>query len=606
MAAIPPLLIRIKALDKTKKAFAGITTSFKSVSAGVLNMRSALALTAGAAGVGLLVRSSLNATDQLAKTAAKIGTTTEALSALQYAGKLTGVETQTMNMALQRFTRRTAEAAMGTGEAKGAIRELGINARELVQMPLDERMLVLADAFQGVTNESDRLRLAFKLFDSEGAALVNTLGQGREGLSEMLGEARALGVVMSSGAAKGVEDANDALFRMQSLFGGVVKQVVAAMAPAIAALADLMTQKVLSSFDDTEEGVQGFAKALAVDMIDGIIKAVKGFQSLINGLIATANELLIVKSRLTGLFTPDDQKSAEQLAVRITDISDKIKFQQNLLENGNNRQKRNAKKRLEDLNAEKTALRQLLMEALKAGKVDLIQGSNFGAGLVNILEGVKEQIGSTVESMGELDNATGTTTPSAFEAFSTSLNAARSQIYDFDADAQKAALSFEGAFTDSFMSAVTGAKNFGDAMKGLAKTVVDSLLKMFIQYQITKPLFDALTGGGGSGGGLLGSIGKALGFRANGGPVTGGQPYVVGERGPELFVPSSGGTVVPNNALGGGGVTVVQNINVTTGVQQTVRAEIANLLPQISNAAKSAVADARLRGGGFSKAMVGA
>ncbi len=91
-----------------------------------------------------------------------------------------------------------------------------------------------------------------------------------------------------------------------------------------------------------------------------------------------------------------------------------------------------------------------------------------------------------------------------------------------------------------------------------------------------------------------------------GGPVAGGRPYLVGERGPELMVPSSNGTVVPNNALGGGGVTVVQNINVTTGVQQTVRAEIANLLPQISNAAKSAVADARMRGGGFSKAMVGA
>ena len=94
-------------------------------------------------------------------------------------------------------------------------------------------------------------------------------------------------------------------------------------------------------------------------------------------------------------------------------------------------------------------------------------------------------------------------------------------------------------------------------------------------------------------------------FRARGGPVTGGRPYIVGERGPELMVPAGNGTVVPNNALGGGGVTVVQNINVTTGVQQTVRAEIANLLPQISNAAKAAVADARMRGGGFSKAMAG-
>ena len=87
---------------------------------------------------------------------------------------------------------------------------------------------------------------------------------------------------------------------------------------------------------------------------------------------------------------------------------------------------------------------------------------------------------------------------------------------------------------------------------------------------------------------------------------TGNTPYMVGEKGPELFIPSTTGRVVPNNQLGGSGVTVVQNINVTTGVRQTVRAEIANLLPQISNAAKSAVADARMRGGGFSKAMVGA
>lgn len=46
--------------------------------------------------------------------------------------------------------------------------------------------------------------------------------------------------------------------------------------------------------------------------------------------------------------------------------------------------------------------------------------------------------------------------------------------------------------------------------------------------------------------------------RASGGPVTGGMPYLVGERGPELFLPSSNGSIVPNNALGG---TTVININ---------------------------------------------
>jgi hypothetical protein len=53
-------------------------------------------------------------------------------------------------------------------------------------------------------------------------------------------------------------------------------------------------------------------------------------------------------------------------------------------------------------------------------------------------------------------------------------------------------------------------------------------------------------------------------------------------------------------------IVVNQTINVTTGVQQTVRAEIVQLMPQIAQAAKGAVADARLRGGNFSKAMGGA
>jgi hypothetical protein len=55
----------------------------------------------------------------------------------------------------------------------------------------------------------------------------------------------------------------------------------------------------------------------------------------------------------------------------------------------------------------------------------------------------------------------------------------------------------------------------------------------------------------------------------------------------------------------GGGVTVVQNINISTGVAQTVRAEVLNLMPQIQEATKAAVANSRQRGGSFSKAMAG-
>ena len=159
----------------------------------------------------------------------------------------------------------------------------------------------------------------------------------------------------------------------------------------------------------------------------------------------------------------------------------------------------------------------------------------------------------------------------------------------------------ESSLTQGFTDAITGAKSFGDAMKNMARLVVDALMKMFVQYMIVQPMLNAL-------GGALGlptttsPTGKAIG-----GSVQSGQPYMVGERGPEMFVPNQSGSIVSNGNMGGGsGVVVNQTINVTTGIQSTVRAEIASLMPQIAQAAKGAVADARVRGGNFSRAMVGA
>jgi hypothetical protein len=102
---------------------------------------------------------------------------------------------------------------------------------------------------------------------------------------------------------------------------------------------------------------------------------------------------------------------------------------------------------------------------------------------------------------------------------------------------------------------------------------------------------------------VMGFVGNAFpslapfvsGARAMGGPVTGGKAYLVGERGPELVVPSRNSQVVPNNQMGGGGVVINQTINVSTGVQQTVRAEIKSLMPQIADSAKAAVFDAQRR-----------
>ena len=87
-----------------------------------------------------------------------------------------------------------------------------------------------------------------------------------------------------------------------------------------------------------------------------------------------------------------------------------------------------------------------------------------------------------------------------------------------------------------------------------------------------------------------------------------GVPTLVGERGPELIVPSSTGTIMNNmntkNAGGGGVATIVnQTINVSAGVSQTVRAEMMSLLPRFKQDTMSAVVDAKRRGGSFGQAF---
>jgi len=604
--------ITISALDKTKKGFGSATKGLKAVAGAVLNAKTAIVGLVGAAGFGALIVSSLRATDTLSKTAQKIGTTTEALGALRYAADLTGVSTQTMDMALQRFTRRTAEAAKGTGEAKGAIKELGLNARELNRMPLDERMIVLADAFQDVKSESDRLRLAFKLFDSEGAALVNTLSQGSDGLKAMLGEAKALGLAMSTNAASGVEDANDAITKLLSLGRGVRDQFTAALAPAIESVVTSLTE-FFEAIAKDEGGVEKWAQGLAKGFLRSIATIVR---SLDTGLTAMAS-FVSSADEFFGAFEKRAQTSrVDHLKKQISELGQEIV---NLQKGGAlsmadillGRDLESKSRQFEDLVYQGILAEQKLQEM---GKPIANNGlSEFFDETLAQIEKLQEAIGADSQGTNPLLGKTEENLNSVQQAFKDW----KETVKDTDEIVRSFTTNALDGMTDALTAGITGAASFADAMKSMAKSVVDSLIKMLVQKYIVDAAFGFITGFGTGGSGSTGSgmtAGGGLGMgqdysatAAIGGSVNRGQPTLVGERGQEVFVPNQNGAIIPNNKLGGGGDVVVnQTINVTTGVQQTVRAEIATLMPQIANAAKGAVADARMRGGGYSKALVGA
>ena len=122
----------------------------------------------------------------------------------------------------------------------------------------------------------------------------------------------------------------------------------------------------------------------------------------------------------------------------------------------------------------------------------------------------------------------------------------------------------ESSIKDNLRDAITGAKSFGEAMAGVLNKIRDKI----IDAQLDKLLggFGENFGKGASGGGgkgIGGFLGKILGgFFANGGQPPVNKISVVGERGPELFVPRSAGTVIPNSDIGGSSITNNISINV--------------------------------------------
>lgn len=141
--------------------------------------------------------------------------------------------------------------------------------------------------------------------------------------------------------------------------------------------------------------------------------------------------------------------------------------------------------------------------------------------------------------------------------------------------AEQAARNIQDAFADSLVSAFEGKTS---DIEDIWKSLLRRMVAQAAAAKLSETLFGADYGKGGSLGGLLGSLfssfagsgggggGQFDGYRANGGPVTSGRAYMVGERGPELFVPRTSGTVLPNGTAPA--VSQVVQINVAGDVSE--------------------------------------
>lgn len=134
------------------------------------------------------------------------------------------------------------------------------------------------------------------------------------------------------------------------------------------------------------------------------------------------------------------------------------------------------------------------------------------------------------------------------------LNGVRDELRGYTDEMKQSFDEVGRSVSDAFLGMLTGASSWKDGMRSIIQEVIAQLWRLYVVQTIVGVITNS-----------IGSIGLPgpknaikLGARASGGPVSSNQPYIVGEKGPEIMIPGRSGTVVSNDNIGnmGGGVTV--------------------------------------------------
>lgn len=231
--AQPNLKFKITAVDVTQKAFSAVRRSLARVSKALFSFKTSIAAVAGAAGLGLLVKSSLDSIDRISKLSRTLGISVRDLRKLELAADLSGIQIDTLARGVRTLNKGMIDFVRdGTGEALDAFEALGITADDLNGVMGDQFKVLelIADRFENVQNSAERSAIAQQLFGGRASELLLVLEEGSEGLRRISKEAADFGLILSASTARNVEEANDAFTRLGSLFKGLRDTVVGALA----------------------------------------------------------------------------------------------------------------------------------------------------------------------------------------------------------------------------------------------------------------------------------------------------------------------------------------------------------------------------------------
>jgi hypothetical protein len=259
--------ILITAVNQTQAAFnavkgglSGLASAAQSVN-GVLGN---LGLAVTAAGMVALVKSSIEAGDELSKMSQRVGISVETLSLWNPLAKQAGLSGEAFEKGLRKLSTTMVDAATGGEDAAHSFKAVGVEFKNQdgTLRATDAVLLDLAERFKAMPAGADKTALAMQLFGKAGADMIPFLNQGKDGINELTEEMRALGIEMSGESAAQAEVFNDALDKVHLTTTSIGNQVMTAFLPALNDMA-------LGMVESAKEG--GTLRAI----LDGVVLVLK-------------------------------------------------------------------------------------------------------------------------------------------------------------------------------------------------------------------------------------------------------------------------------------------------------------------------------------------
>ena len=633
---------------QSNKNLSKTSSSFNKMAGAVTAVAAALS---GAAMVNSL-RNVTQKLDDIGKTADQIGITTDALQELRTVAESSGVTQDELDKSIEKLGKGLAEAAMGLGTAKDGLKTLGLNAQELIDMGLENALGAIATEVNKLPSPMEKTATATQLFGRSGAPMLNLLREGADGMATMREEARRLGVVIDETLIRDAEAAQDKLDLLARVIDADMSSALIKLAPlltsassGIASLAEIAGntftafQQLFSSeilpgtqsrlFQDISRDIEKYEHLIetASRKRSELLEGAKGDNGQTDlGLLSDRDmgrlnmyqekmqearqKLSVLRAELAALQSDEPQTDPNQAAKDLETAgqnalsiamrrTEELKEQARLREIGAEAAER------ERIETEKQALISKMLDPyVKAGTLDELpmvreeairvgeafeQASIAASTILNPVKAVKI-VTEEIRTEAEL----------AREAYVQMLNdmikaSPALQQLGFDAQILEDTMSVvQDSMESAFMSMIDGTMSAKDAFKSMAADIIRQLYRVLVVQRMVNSISNAIIPGsapaqGGSG-------------RASGGAVQAGRPYVTGEHGRELFVPSSSGRVLSvaqskAAVAGGGGTSVVQNFNFAANGDESVKQLIAQAAPRIAKMTEKGILDSRRRGG---------